>query len=391
MVRNETGIAVQGALVSPANTIDNEGLRSSSTKGVSPAVTDATGHFEIDLVDGVSGIDIEIAAEGLCNRRFIDLKPSDALKTFELLEGARIVGSVYNKGSPVSGMTISVAQTDRGYRGEKFFQKAIPTVTDTQGRFEIKNLLPEQEYCVYSVIGEADRVNSAAIIKTEKFISSSSGKDLDVVRLTTVQPVSCSGRLIRSDGKPVDSLPLLFNRDPAWDLIKVPVAIDGSFRIDGLPPEVYEISLSSNQFDLDADRIESILWTEKSIKRLVDKSISDVTLPIRRIDRGNSDMGRKGADTLTGRLIRTGGEGVSGIVVSANDGNEPKTSTARDGYFTLEVPETTTWLKFYRPDKDGLRFWYLGRVKPNLKDKQFTIQLGPEATFELDTVSERGK
>lgn len=391
LVRNESGIAVQGALVSPVETINKDGLRSSFTMGVSPAVTDTTGHFEIDLVDGVSGIDIEIAAEGLCNRRFVDLKPSDALKTFELLEGARVFGSVYKKGGPVSGITISVAQTDRGDRGVKFFLKAIPTVTDTQGQFELKNLLPDQEYCVYSVIGEADRVNSAAIIKTQKFIAPSSGKHLDIGRFATVQPVSFSGRLIRSDGEPVDSLALLFNRDPAWDLIKVPVATDGSFRIDGLPPEVYEISLSSNQFDLDADKIDSILWTEKSIKRLIDKSISDVALPIRQIERGNPDMVRKGAKTLTGRLILTGGKGVSGIVVSANDGNEPKASTAKDGYFMLEVPEATMWLKLYRPDKDGMRFWYLGRVKPNLKDKKFTIQLGPEATFELENVSGRQK
>ena len=82
LVRNESGIAVQGALVSAVVTIDKDGLRSSSTKGVSPAVTNATGHFEINLVDGVSGIDIEIAAEGLCNRRFVDLKPSDGLDTF---------------------------------------------------------------------------------------------------------------------------------------------------------------------------------------------------------------------------------------------------------------------------------------------------------------------
>ena len=390
LVRNEIGIAVQGALVSPFETINKKGLRSSSTENVSPAVTDATGHFEIDLVESVSGIDIEIAADGLCNRRFVELKPSDPLEIFELLEGARIVGSVYSMGRPVSGMTISVAQTDHSYRGEKFFLKAIPTVTDTQGQFELKNLLPDQEYCVYSVIGEADRANSPEIIKTQKFIAPSSGKYLDIGRLATVQPVSFSGRLIRSDGEPVDVLALLFNRDPAWDLIKVPVATDGSFRIDGLPPEVYEISLANNQFDLDADRIDSLLWTEKSIKRLIDKSINDVVLPIRQIERGNPDLARTGTQVLAGRVILTKEDGISGIIISANDGNEPKTSTAKDGYFTLNVPKTAAWLKLYRPDKDGIRFWYLGRVKPN-RTKNITIRLGPETTYELESVSGRGK
>jgi hypothetical protein len=185
-------------------------------------------------------------------------------------------------------------------------------------------------------------------------------------------------------------LVLLFNRDPAWDLIKVPVAADGFFRIDGLPPEVYEIRLASNQFDLDAEKIDSLLWTEKSIKRLIDTSTSDVVLPIRQIERGDPDMERKGTQTLAGQVILSGGEGVSGIIVSANDSNPPKTSTARDGYFTLEVPETTTWLKLYRPDKDRMRFWYLGRVKPN-RTNNIIIRLGPETSYELDTVSGLGK
>lgn len=390
LVRNETGIAVQGALVSPVMTIDKRGLRSSSKKGVSPAVTDANGHFEIDLVDGVFGMDIEIAADGLCNRRFVGLTPSDTPKNFGLFEGARIVGSVHSKGLPVNKMTVSVAQTDRANRGERFFLTAIPTVTDIQGRFELKHLLPDQEYCVYSVIGEADRVNSGAIVKTQKFIAPSSGKTLDIGRLATVQPVSFAGRLVRSDGGPVGDLSLLLNRDPAWDLIKVPVATDGSFRIEGLPPEVYEIRLASNEFDLDADKIDSLLWTEKSIKRLIDTSISDVVLPIRQVERRNLGMERKGTQTLAGRVILTGGEGVSGLIISANDGNPPKTSTAKDGYFTLEVPEATTWLKIYRTDTDGMRSWYLGRVKPN-RTNNITIRLGPETTYELDTLSGPGK
>jgi len=391
LVKNDSGIAVQGALISPVATIDERGLRSSSTKGVSPAVTDATGRFEIDLVDGVSGIDIEIAAEGLCNRRFVDLTPNNDHKEIQLSEGARIIGSVAGKGRPVHGMTVSVAQTDRAYRGEKFFLKAIPTVTDTQGRFELKNLLPDQEYCVYSVIGEADRINSAAIVKTQKFFAPSSGKTLDIGRLTTVQPVSFGGRLIRSDGEPLENVFLLFNRDPAWDLIKVSVASDGSFRIDGLPPEVYEIGLSSREFELDADKIDSLLWTEKSIKQLIDKSIGDFVLPIRTIERGATDLESNGVQKLNGRVMMTGDKGAAGIIVSANDGNAPKTSTAKDGHFTLKSPDNRAWLKLYRPDKDGMRFWYLGMVKPNPNNKDITIQLGPETSYKLDTLSGRSK
>ncbi len=390
-VRNETGIAVQGALVSPVYTIDRKGLRSSSTKGVSPSVTDSKGYFEIDLVDGVSAIDVEISAAGLCNKRLLDLKPGGDLTTLELLEGASIGGTIHSKGRPVAGMTVSVAQTDRVDRGEKFFQKAIPTVTDSQGRFELKNLLPNQEYCVYSVRGEADRSNSASILKTQKFVTPSSGEYLGIGRLTVVQPVSIGGRLVRSDGEPIPKLALRLNRDPAWDLIKVPVASDGSFRIDGLPPEVYEIDLASSDFDLDADKIDCLLWTERSVKKLIEKTIDDFELPIRQIERKNSRSERTETQVLTGRVILAGEVGVSGLVVSANDGNEPKAITADDGTFMLEIPATAAWLKLYRPDKDGMRFWYLGRVKPKFEGDAFTIQLGPETTSQIETVSKTQK
>lgn len=403
LIRNATGIAVQGALVSPVATIDNDGLRTFSANGVSPAVSDADGQFEIDLVDGVSGIDIEIAAEGLCNRRFVDLTPGDVPKKCELFEGASIGGSVYDHGNPVIGMTISVAQTDRATRGEKFFLKAMPTVTDAQGRFELKNLLPSQEYCIYTVIGEADRNNSASIVRTQKFIAPSSGEYLDIGRLATVQPVSFGGRIVLSPSDSFENLFLFLNREPAWDMIKIPVGSDGSFRIDGLPPEVYEIYVRTAHYELDADKIDSLVWMNNSIKRLIDKSYLDYELPIRRIDQTVPNLEPNGMQTLSGRVVLSGENGVAGIRVDASDsvealgkglgnGNAPWTTTSKDGHFTLaELPDTRVWLKLYRPDEDGMRFWYLGMVKPSLNNEDITIRLGPEARFEPDTLSGRGK
>ena len=136
VVKTDTGIPIQGALVDCDSTIDKEGLRSSSSRGVASAVSDAEGSFMIDLVDGVFGVDVVISAEGLSSRKFIGLHPNADRQVFELLEGAHITGHVKSNGRPVQGMTVSVAQTDRSNRGEKFFQKAIPVTTDAQGRFE---------------------------------------------------------------------------------------------------------------------------------------------------------------------------------------------------------------------------------------------------------------
>ena len=387
VVKTDTGIPIQGALVDCVNTIGKDGLRWFYSRGVAQAVTDAKGYFEIDLVDGVFGVDVEISAEGLSNRRFIGLNPNTDRQVFELLEGAHVTGSIKSNGRPVQGMTVSVAQTDQSYKGEKFFQKVIPVTTDAEGSFEFKNLFSDLEYCVYTVVGEADRSGSAEIIRTQKFVTPPNGKTLHVGGLTTVEPVSLSGRLVSSDRQPLEKLNLSLKRDPAWDLIKVPVANDGFFRIDGLPPEVYEIRLASNQFDLDAGKIGSLLWTEKSIKRLIDKSISDIVLPISSVERGNRFSGQDGTRVLTGRLILTGGKGAAGIQVSANDGNSPRTSTVDDGFFSLEFPVTTDWIKLHRPDPNGMSFWYLGRFKPKLGDNNVTIHLGPETTYEPETLS----
>jgi len=387
VVKTDTGIPIQGAFVDCVSTIGKDGLRWFYSRGVAPAVTDAEGYFEIDLLDGVFGVDVEISAEGLSNRKFIGLTPNADRLVFELLEGAHIIGHVKSNGRPVQGMTVSVAQTDQSDKGEKFFQKAIPVTTDAEGRFEFKNLFSDLEYCVYTVVGEADRSGSTDIIRTQKFVTPPNGKTLHIGGLNTVEPVSLSGRLVSSDRQPLEKLNLSLKRNPAWDLIKVPVANDGFFRIDGLPPEVYEIRLASDQFDLDAGKIGSLLWTEKSIKRLIDKSISDIVLPISSVERGNRVSGHDGTRVLTGRLILTGGQGAAGIQVSANDGNSLRTSTVDDGFFSLEFPVTTDWIKLHRPDPDGMSFWYLGRFKPKLGDNNVTIHLGPETTYEPETLS----
>ncbi|QDV25942.1 carboxypeptidase-like regulatory domain-containing protein [Aureliella helgolandensis] len=386
-VENETGIPIQGALVTPANTIDKQGLRSSSSKGGGPAITDVNGYFEIDLVDGVFGVDVEISAEGLSSRRFIDLNSDSDRKSFELLEGAHITGRVTSNGQAVQGMTVFVAQIDHSYKGEKLFRTAVPMTADTEGRFEFKNLFAEQEYCVYTVVGEGDRSDSDEIIMTQKFVTPPNGRTLHIGDLTTVAPVSLSGRLETSDQQSLGDLVLSLGRAPAWDLIRVPVSSDGSFRIEGLPPEVYEIRIASNRFDLDAGKIDTLLWTEKSIKLFIEKSIDDFVLPITAIENGSGDTQQNGTQVLNGRVTLSRGKDASGIIVSANDGNSPKTTTSDAGSFTLEFPAGTDWIKLYKPDPDGMRFWYLGRFKPKFVDNDVNIQLGPETTYEPDMLS----
>jgi len=198
---------------------------------------------------------------------------------------------------------------------------------------------------------------------------------------------------------PAEETSLLFNRDTAWDLIKVSVKSDGSFRFSGLAPEAYEIQISSSHYELEADKLDSLIWTEKSIKRLIDKSTSDFVLPLRLVTQDSPELAPNGSQALNGRVLTAGGEGLAGIRVNASgsvdslgkglgNGASPWTTTLKDGYFNLvELPDMRVWLKLYRPDEDGMRFWYLGMLQPQMGTKDVNIVLGPETSYTLRKLS----
>ena len=385
LVRSEHGIAISGALVNPVSKIDSNGLRSSAGKGVGPAITDADGRFEIDLVEGVRGIDLVVAANGFCSRKFVELTPS-AVHKLELEVGAAVTGRVGNMGVPVEGVSVAVAQTDHSSYREKLFQKAVPVTTDAQGKFTILNLMPSTEYCIYSVVGESKRTSSDIVIKTYKFRTPSSGKTIDLGELSTEAPVSISGRLTSEDNPLFATTKVVLKRNPAWDLIQVPVADDGSFLIAGLPSEVYEIKVASSEFELHASKIKSLLWTENSVKRLVEAT-TEIDLPLRQVQKSSRSNDIIETRSLSGCITVPAGQELPGIVVSANNGNSPKTTTSAKGRFSLSIPHSTTWLKLYRPDKDGMRMWYLGRIEVIDDIKNLTIPLGGESFYEPETLS----
>jgi hypothetical protein len=76
------------------------------------------------------------------------------------------------------------------------------------------------------------------ILAAKKFNMPASGETRDLGTLAVAAPVSIRGRVERIDGKPLpENLKLSLGREPAWDLVAVPVAEDGSFAAEGLPPE----------------------------------------------------------------------------------------------------------------------------------------------------------
>ncbi len=398
VVKDEEGLPISGALISPHFVINRQGLRSSSTTGLLPVVSDADGYFEMDLIDSIEGLDVILSANGFCDRKGDDFKPRTQVREFGLLEGVRIVGRVASKGQPVPGIRVAVAPKYGLVRGEAFPQGPRPAVTDSDGRFELLNIAPGMEYCVYSVVGDGNRSLSKAVIETQRFIAPVSGETIDLGELDIVDPVSLGGRLVRSDGEPVGEMFLRLNRESARDLIKVPVARDGAFRIDGLPPEVYEIELASQDVELDPDRIEALLWTKKSLRRLLLESDTDFPVPIRTVTQDIPRQNLAETQEISGQVIYGDIGGVPGIrvVVAYSDSDsvqlrtrgEEETKTDADGRFSFDgVPNARVWLRLYRPSADGMVFYLLGMIQPSVNASDLTIEIGPEATHQYPLIA----
>jgi hypothetical protein len=74
---------------------------------------------------------------------------------------------------------------------------------------------------------------------------------------------------------------MTISRDPAWDLISVDIAADGSFEIGSLPPETYEIRLAATGLEFDTDRLKYQPLRNKSFGIYLGQSKDDLRIPLK--------------------------------------------------------------------------------------------------------------
>jgi hypothetical protein len=248
VVTDGKGQPVAGALVEPHGAKSKTKRWWGQVKGVNSAVTDAAGHFAMTVPDDMLALDVRIHGHGFCGIQVDQTLPGEAAK-IAVQPGARVTGKLVHEGQPVAGMSVAVVQVDRGV-SNGIFIAAVGDVTNKDGSFEFRHLPGSQQYCIYSVVGDAkrgtnERTNertseraSERILAAKKFNMPASGETRDLGTLAVAAPVSIRGRVERIDGKPLpENLKLSLGREPAWDLVAVPVAEDGSFAAEGLPPE----------------------------------------------------------------------------------------------------------------------------------------------------------
>jgi len=74
----------------------------------------------------------------------------------------------------------------------------------------------------------------------------------------------------------------VFGRDPAWDLIAVSVAKDGTFAVEGLPPETYEVRVAAQGFVIDGTRLPFQVLHAQSFGMRLRESVADLRIPVAR-------------------------------------------------------------------------------------------------------------
>ena len=275
------GLPVAGALVEPHGAKTSRRRWWGRVEGVDATVTDANGHFAMVLPKGMLALDIEVTGYGFCGTQLALLKPGAEPVAVALVSGTRVIGKLVREGQPVSGMSIAVVQTDRS-TSNGIFIAAVGDVTDRDGRFEFRNLPADQQYCIYSVVGDAKRTENDHILTVKKFKVPSSGTTHDLGALEVSDPISIRGRLQRVDGKPLPkNLKLSFGRDPAWDLVGFPVSEDGSFEATGLPPETYEVRVANRDLVVVAERINYQMLGASSFGVYLQESINDLVIPLK--------------------------------------------------------------------------------------------------------------
>jgi len=281
IVKNDQGIPVAGALVEPHGAKTSSRRWWGRVKGVDPTVTDARGRFSMLLPDEFQALDIEVTGHGFSGIQVALLEPGSEPAEVIVQEGARVIGRLVRRGQPVAGMSIAVVQTDRG-SSNGIFIAAVGDVTDAKGAFEFRNLPPEQQYCIYSVAGDAKRTQSDHILTVRTFEVPESGATRDLDSLEVAEPISIRGRVERVDGQPLPrNLKLSFGREPAWDLVGIHVADDGSFEAEGLPPETYEIRLGNRSLVMVSSRIKYQMLSDVSFGIHVQESIENLIIPVK--------------------------------------------------------------------------------------------------------------
>ena len=235
LVLDPDGKPVVGAVVEPEGCERADRRWWGRMPGVDAAcVTNLRGEFLITGNPGDLGYDVDVEVPGFVKCRTELLPTGKKVHEIRLCVGAIVQGRIVQKGKPVVGIAVGLVQCDRGHRK---FVGVYRIATDKDGQFTFVNVRPNDDYYVFTTMGDAAR--RGAILLPQQI---SVGDDLSTKKVGDLDLASAvhrvAGCIILTDGKAISAgTSLLLSREGAWDSQSSTVAVDGSFSFAGVPEE----------------------------------------------------------------------------------------------------------------------------------------------------------
>lgn len=273
---DDAGRPIAGALIDPCGAKVGDVHRFGAIREVDPTVSDADGKFSLALPETFKDLDVTITMHGYAGRLVQSLKAGSDRHKIVIPSGTRVTGRLVHSEQSTAGLRIAVVQIERG--AMHHFIKAVGATTDPTGRFTFEHLPADESYAIFTLVGEGPQ---RLVLKTKRFQALGDGQERDLGDLEVGSPLRLSGKVELPAGQllPADAK-ITLGREPAWDLIAIPIEKDGSFVAEGLPPETYNVHIAAKGFDVDPDRLSYQVLGPQRFGIRLRESLADLKIPL---------------------------------------------------------------------------------------------------------------
>lgn len=291
------GKPVVGARVDVEGTRYGQYSYSSSTSGkVDPmAVTDENGEFFLDCTNGLDAITVEITARSVAKRRmWLDTGKAHLIR---MTEGVAVTGRLVHEGKPVAGVAVSMNTEERS---SEVFMRGFDVATDSEGRFSLPNIPPNNRFVLYSKM--KDLQDLGASLSSQKVTTGADGSTMNLGDLKLGTAYSVRGRIVTADNQPVPGRTRVnLSLEEAWDNQEARTDEDGNFEFLNVPAESVSLYLRVNGYRISGKNPSKDWLNEGRIVGRLTGNIEDFVIhlePGQRFDRGDgpSDQDRQPRD-----------------------------------------------------------------------------------------------